>query len=170
LGAAIGQERLETARKRKKEQHYSFAASTATTEQQELAKSGIQPDGTKAVQCQKRTWRPQVKYDYQEIPTELDPSDDWDWLLEKHGKCMAKKKTKLPKREGVLPYDPAKHAKVIKEGIQWKDCPEDHRPIIERIIQDTWDPFNPETMQTAIRGYEFVIDTGTHEPVCCKPP
>jgi hypothetical protein len=51
-----------------------------------------------------------------------------------------------------------------------EDCPEEHRPIIERIIQDTWDPFNPETMQTAIRGYEFIIDTGTHEPVYCKPP
>jgi hypothetical protein len=70
---AIGQEQLETEQKEKKEQYYGFAASVATAEQQELAKSGMQPHGTKAVQCQKRTWRPQVKYDYQEIPTELDP-------------------------------------------------------------------------------------------------
>jgi hypothetical protein len=46
---AIGQEQLETTQERKKEQQYNFAASAATTEQQELEKSGIQPDGTKAV-------------------------------------------------------------------------------------------------------------------------
>jgi hypothetical protein len=109
-------------------------------------------------------------YEYQEVPTELDPSKDLDWLFEKHGRCIARKKQKLSVRDDILPYDPAKHAAIMKKGIQWKDYPEEHRPIIERIIQENWDPFNPDTVQTPIRGYEFVIHTGTHPPVCCKPP
>jgi hypothetical protein len=78
----------------------------------------MQPDGTKAVQCQKRTWRPQVKYDYQEIPTELDPS-----LFEKHGKFMARKKAKLPEREGALPYDPAKSRQSLRKEYNGKIAP-----------------------------------------------
>jgi hypothetical protein len=72
-------------------------------------------------------------------PDRIRPIRRLGLAIKKHDKCMAKKKTRLPEREGVLPYDPAKHVKVIKEGIRWKYCPEVHRPIIERIIQDTWD-------------------------------
>jgi hypothetical protein len=93
---AIGQARFEQTEEEEEEErqnkYYGFAASAATAEELKLAKTEIQPDGTKAVVCSKRVWRPQVKYEYQEIPKELDPCDDLDWLFEKHGKCMAKKK------------------------------------------------------------------------------
>jgi hypothetical protein len=77
IGQADITQRQE-AKQKKRKRYYGFAATLATAEEEALAGLGKQQDGTKAVTCQKRVWRPQVKYEYQEIPTELDPSDDLD--------------------------------------------------------------------------------------------
>jgi hypothetical protein len=68
---AIGQGRFEQTEEEeeRKKKYYGFAASAATVEELKLAKTGIQPDSTKAVVCSKRVWRPQVKYEYHEVPT-----------------------------------------------------------------------------------------------------
>jgi len=39
----------------------TFAASSATEEEEKIAKTGTLPDGTKPVKVPKRIWRPQVK-------------------------------------------------------------------------------------------------------------
>ena len=58
----------------------------------------------------------------------------------------------------------------FKQMIQWRDCPLEHRPVIEAIIFAYWDVFDPSGALRTIRGYMFSIDTGAHKPTCCKPP
>jgi hypothetical protein len=48
-----------------------------------------------------------------------------------------KKEGKAHRKNGMLPYDPAKRAVVLRKGIQWEeDCPEEHRPIIEESYRN----------------------------------
>ena len=77
----------------------AFAASSATEEEQRLAKLGRQPDGSTAVKVAKRPWRPKVKFQYEEPEEELDTSDDLDWMHEECGHALAAKNTKLPPKK-----------------------------------------------------------------------
>ncbi len=83
---------------------------------------------------------------------------------------MLKPTTRLPPRTDEIKYAPAKHAKEFDTGIQWRDCPPQHRPIIEAIIKEYWDVYSKAGMKNPIRGFEFTIDTGHSAPICCKVP
>ena len=41
---------------------------------------------------------------------------------------------------------------------------------ITKLIKEFWEVFSQEGLQNPIIGYEFVVDMGAAEPVCCKPP
>jgi len=150
-----------------------YAASSATKD--ELAKSGIQADGrfkdgSKPVEVPRRGWRPGEKSIYVEPEVEIDPSEDLDFLFEPLGKTVLKQKSELPPRDDVIMYEEAKHAEVFNKRIQWEDCPNEHRPVIEHIVKQYWDVFDPEGALRHIRGYQFSIDTGNHKPTCVKTP
>jgi hypothetical protein len=86
------------------------------------------------------------------------------------GKTVLKHKKPLPPREDIIVFDPKRHQPCLDKIIQWRDCPQEHRPVIEAIIKEYWDVFDPEGTLRPIRGYIFNIDTGAHKPVCCQPP
>ena len=72
----------------------TFAASSTTKEEEEIAAKGILPDGTKPVAVPKRMWRAKAKNVYEEPETTLN--DDLDWMFEKHGKVMIREKAAVP--------------------------------------------------------------------------
>jgi hypothetical protein len=39
-----------------------------------------------------------------------------------------------------------------------------------KIVRMFWDDFSPEGLTNPIQRFQFSIDTGGREPVCCKPP
>jgi hypothetical protein len=148
----------------------TFAATSATEAEEEIARKGKHPDGSTPVKVTKRAWRPKIKTVYEEPEDILDTSGELDWLFEENGKVMTINKNELPARNDLITYDPQKHADEIDKNIQWRDCPEKHRGVLRAIIEKFFDVFAQEGMQKPIRGFEFNIDTGTVKPICCKPP
>jgi hypothetical protein len=150
----------------------TLAASSASIEEQATLalKDGKFPDGTTPVVVERRISRAQVKSQYVEPELELDPSEGLDFLYGNAGKTVLKHKKPLPPREDIIMFDPKKHQPCFDTMIQWRDCPQEHRPVIEAIIKEYCDVFDPEGTLRPIRGYIFNIDTGAHKPVCCQPP
>jgi hypothetical protein len=141
----------------------TLVASSASVEEQ--ATLALTP-----VVVEQRIWRAQVKSQYVEPELELDASEGLDFLYENAGKTVLKHKKPLPPREDIIMFDPKRHQPCFNKIIQWRDCPQQHRPVIEAIIKEYWDVFDPEGTLRPIRGYIFNIDTGAHKTVCCKPP
>ena len=98
--------------------HFSFAASSATEEEEKLARWGRHPDGSTKVEVPKRVWRPQMKSTYVEPEFELDPSSSLDWIYEGRGKVLAKERNELPQRTDLIIFDKDKHGtELTNQGI-----------------------------------------------------
>jgi hypothetical protein len=96
----------------------SFAASSATEAEENIAKKGKHADGSTPVNVPKRMWRPKVRMVYEEPEELLDTSGDMDWLFEEHGKVGIEYKKDLPPRDDLIRYNPEVHAKEIDDNIQ----------------------------------------------------
>ena len=111
-----------------------------------------------------------MKSQYVEPEIELDPSSSLDWIHEGRGKTIATEQNELPPRSDLITFDPNRHSEELRQELQFRDCPGVWQPVINTIVRMYWDVFSPEGLQNPIRGFQFSIDTGTREPVCCKPP
>mmetsp|Transcript_357 Transcript_357/g.524 ORF Transcript_357/g.524 Transcript_357/m.524 type:complete len:620 (-) Transcript_357:114-1973(-) len=85
-------------------------------------------------------------------------------------KRQNKQKAPVPERSDIIKWNEEIHAKELETQVQFRDCPNEWKPIFTAIIKEYWDVFAKEGMQKPILGYEFNIDTGTIQPVCCKQP
>ena len=123
----------------------SLAASAASVEEQANSAlwDGKFPYGSTPVVVEKRIWRAQVQSQYVEPEIELDPSEDLDFLYEHAGKTLLKKRTALPPWDDIIRFDPQGHQECFNKIIQWRDCPQEHRPVIEVLITTYWDIFDP---------------------------
>ena len=153
-------------------EYLTLAASDASVEEQAKSalKDGKFPDGSKPIKVEKRIWRAQVKTQYIEPETEVDPSESLDFLYENAGRTVLKHKKDLPPRDDIISFSMQKHQECLYDLIQWRDCPVEHRPVIDAIIREYWDVFDPSGALRTIRGYIFNIDVGNHKPTCCKVP
>ena len=122
----------------------TLAASSASVEEQACSalKDGKFPDGSKPIEVERRIWRAQVKSQYIEPETEIDPSERLDFIFENAGRTVLQHKQPLPPREDIISFSDEKHQELYKNSIQWSDCPVEHRPIIESIIKEYWDVFD----------------------------
>ncbi|CAJ1950406.1 unnamed protein product [Cylindrotheca closterium] len=68
--------------------YQTFAATSATEEEEIIARRGQLPDGTKPVKVPKRIWRAQVKNVYEEPEADLDSPATHDWMFKEHGKTV----------------------------------------------------------------------------------
>ena len=139
----------------------TLAASSASVEEQanSALRNGKFPDGTKPVVVERRIWRAQVKSQYVEPEIDLDPSEGLDYLYENAGKTVLKTRKILPPRDDIIVYSEERHRQCFNKIIQWRDCPQEHRPVIEALIHECWDIFDPSGTLRTIRGYLFNIDT-----------
>ena len=153
-------------------EYLSLAASSASVEEQanSALKDGKFPDGSTPIKVERRIWRAQVKSEYVEPEVKIDPSESLDFLFEHAGKTVLKTTKKLPERDDIIVFSKERHQQCFEKVIQWRDCPLEHRPVIDAMIHEYWNVFDPAGALRTILGYEFSIDTGAHKPVCCKPP
>ena len=126
-------------------EYISLAASSASEEEQAKSalKDGKFPDGSKPVKVERRIWRAQVKSQYIEPEMELDPSESLDFLYENAGKTVLKNKKILPPRNDIITFSGERHQQCLDNLIQWRDCPLEHRPVIDALIREYWDVFDP---------------------------
>ena len=79
-----------------------YASSSATAEEEKIAKVGRLPDGTKPVVPKKKFgWRPQVKNVFNEPEVEIKEMETLDWLYRDQGKVALKTTETLPPREDI---------------------------------------------------------------------
>src|SRR5210317_1141195 len=149
----------------------TFAASSATKAEEEIAAKGVLPDGTKPVSVPKRVWRPKAKNVYEEPETTLN--DNLEWMFEDMGKVMIKEKAAVPSQRDdadVIHWHKSIYEEELQKNLQWRDCPEEWRPIFEAVVKEFWDVFAKEGMMKPILGYLFHVNTGTSKPITCKQP
>jgi len=144
----------------------TLAASSATEEEIKKAKE----NRSVPVKPSRRIWRPQVTSQYKEPDCIPDPMSDLEILFKDFGKPLWALKSPLPPRDDVINFDPKIHQDEFDRNIQWRDCPENFKPIFEQLIKKHWDVFAEEGVRKNIRGVQFHVDTGEIEPVCTKPP
>ena len=77
----------------------------ATKDEEQIAKEGCHPDGSKAVQVPKRVSRPKGRRAYKEPEAILDTSGDLDWLFKDYGKVIIEDKKALPPRDDLILYN-----------------------------------------------------------------
>ena len=122
-----------------------LAASSASLEEQanSALKEGRFPDGSTPVKVKKRIWWAQVKSQYVEPEVKIDPSESLDFLFENVGKMMLKNKNILPPQDDIVTFLRTEHQRCFDDLIQWRDCPLEHRPVIEALIFEYWEVFDP---------------------------
>ena len=148
-----------------------FAASTATEEEERKAKES-QQSGQKPVAIAKRVWQPQMKNTCVEPDDNLipDSAEGLDALFSEHGHAMWKAREEMPERQDMIKCDPATDEAELEGDVQWRDCPEQHRPKVLQAIIDYWDVFAKKGMKRPIVGYKFHTDTGDVTPISCSTP
>jgi hypothetical protein len=58
--------------------------------------------------------------------------------------------------------------KIFESNIQLRDCAEDCRQSIRKLIVEYWEVFTEEGLGKTIQGYKFHIDKGNCRPICCQ--
>ena len=126
-------------------EYLSLAASSASAEEQanSALKDGKFPDGSTPIKVERRIWRAQVKSEYIEPEVEIDPSESLDFLFENAGKTMLKTTKELPVRDDIIVFSHERHQHAFDKVIQWRDCPLEHRPVIDAMTREYWDVFDP---------------------------
>jgi hypothetical protein len=147
-----------------------MAATDATEEELARVKDGKFPDRTTPIQMEKRVWRAQVRSEYVEPEQEIDENDQLDYIFKNAGKTALKTKVDLPPRDDVILWNEAKHGEELKDNFQKRDCPEEHLPVVQYLIQQYWDIFCREGALRPICGFQFRIDARNHPPTTCKVP
>jgi hypothetical protein len=138
----------------------TLAASSATAEEEALAAKGKFEDGTTPIQMERRVWRAQVKSQYVEPESDIDPTDQLDYVYVNAGKTVLRNKNKLPDRDDIIEWNQAVHQEQFDTNIQWRDCPKEHAPVIEWLLKRYWEPTfekfqNPPYSVTSLNIYPF---------------
>ena len=117
-----------------------------------------------------KIYRPPIPSSYVEPEQLPDPLEGMECLHKPLGQSLWKHKTPPPIRTDIIHFNPLIHLKELNKNANWEGCTEVNRGRITRILKDYWDVFAQEGLRNPIMGYNFVVDTGAAEPVCCRLP
>ncbi|CAJ1955479.1 unnamed protein product [Cylindrotheca closterium] len=109
--------------------YQTFAATSATEEEQMIAKWGQFPDGTKPFKVPKRIWRAQVKNVYEEPEADFDSPATHDWMFKEHGKTVIKKAS-VERRTDIIEWNADKHLEELVSQVQYRDCRANGSPYL----------------------------------------
>jgi len=120
-----------------------------------------------------KIWRPKVPSKYT-VPEYVD--DDIDNILDysQYGNCVYRPKLNwIDKntRDDIIHYKDELHYEELVSNLRFDESvDEKDRTAVTKIIKDYWDCFTKSGAKRTILGYEFGIDTGGAQPVCCRKP
>ena len=120
-----------------------------------------------------KVWRPKPISCYVPLDYSNEFSDDL-FVFPRYGKSIqqcSQISKELPPRDDIRVWnaatDQAEFNRVIHipSGVDT----DIHNELVS-IIQDNWDCFYAKGVNRPVRGFEFHIDTGSAQPVTCRPP
>jgi hypothetical protein len=118
-----------------------------------------------------KIWRPKLEKRY--VP--LDYGDDLDdelLIFTQYGKSVRRNPVVFEStRTDVHLWDSGRDLAEFKKGFRLgQDVDFATRGKIEMMVQKYWDVFYEAGVCKTVLGFEFSIDTGGAQPVCCKKP
>ena len=117
-----------------------------------------------------KVYRPPIPSTYIEPEGLPDPAEGLECLYSPHGKSLWKSKQPPPPRSDVILFNRSLDQAEMDRNIRWNGCDDRHRLTIKSIIEQYWDVFAEKGLKNPILGFQFVVDTGAAEPVCCRLP
>jgi hypothetical protein len=119
----------------------------------------------------RKMYRPPLPSLYTGPEVEDDLLDGHDWVYKEHGKALRHTKEPLPPRDNIIQFtDKPEYATELDTNLRVAACPPDHRAAVRDLVVEFWDCFTQDGLRFPIRGFEFVVDTGTAAPIACKIP
>ena len=118
-------------------------------------------------------WRPKVVSRYT-IPEYVGDNIDIILDYDQYGKCVYK--TKLVRendtnRDNIIIYNESLHSAELESDLGVDPTIDaESKATITAIIKEYWDCLVKDGTKRTILDYEFGIDTGSANPVCCKKP
>ena len=126
--------------------------------------------GIYIINIPKNIHRPKVVSQFEKEPTYPDVDEGY-FLHESFGKAIFRPKNwDVSPRDDLIAYDPVKHKKALNALKIRSAITSCIRAKVIKIITSYWDVFDPEGIKRYILDYEFKINTGTSQGVCCRPP
>ena len=122
-----------------------------------------------SIQVPKPKWRPKTPCQYKDIIK--DNMEGYEYLEQFVHKCTTIRRHKqqysspTPDPSFKYIYTDAKDKTALTKNLILADCPPNLRPRVISFVKEFWDVFREEGVSIPIRGYEMVIDTGSHTPV-----
>ena len=148
--------------------HYIFYYSERTKVLNDLASQKIK-ENSNSIKVPKPRWRAKTPSYYKDIIT--DNMDGYDYLNQFstpcHTICILKAEFLHPTSDPAFHcvYNPADHKAELIKNLNLKGCPTALQSRVTEFVKSYWDIFREAGVQIPVRGYEMVIDTGTHAPV-----
>ena len=116
-----------------------------------------------------KVYRPAIPSTYVEPEGLPDPSEGLECLHRPMGCSLWRERLPPGKRADIIRFQPSDEQQLNK-NINWTGCTEELKRMVLPIIKEYWDVFAEEGLRNPILGFQFVVDTGTATPVCCKLP
>ena len=69
-----------------------------------------------------------------------------------------------------MEFDVWTNTKELEKNIKIQGCPIYLQDKVKEVVTEYWYVFCEDGFRWPIRGFSFQIDTGSHSPICCKPP
>jgi hypothetical protein len=119
----------------------------------------------------RKTYRPPLPNLYTGPALDDDLLDGHDWLYKEHGKALRHTKDPLPPRDNIIQFsDKPGYAQELEKNLRLDQCPPENQAAVRDLCTEFWDCFTQDGLSLPIRGFEFVVDTGTAAPIACKIP
>ena len=70
----------------------------------------------------------------------------------------------------MVEFDERTNTKELEKNLKIQDCTSDLQDKVKEVVIEYWDVFCEDNFYWPIQGFSFHIDTGSHSPICYKPP
>ena len=117
-----------------------------------------------------KVYRPAIPSTYVEPAGLPDPAEGLECLYQPRGQSLWKRKDPPDPRSDIIKFDDNIHQRELEKNLNWTGCRADHRLAVLPVIREYWDVFAEEGLRNPILGFQFVVDTGEAQPVCCRIP
>ncbi len=123
-----------------------------------------------AIRLDRKVYRTPVRSRWVTPELGEDENDGLDYIFGEHGKAVRQEKQRLPDRNDVVEFNVTTNSAELERNLKLNGCPSELQPEVTKVVKEYWDVFSEGGLSKPIRGFTFQIDTGSVEPVCCKPP